>query len=374
MNVLWLLVAFCTIEGVMMALPDCSQVPPDAFKTYVLWSPSGLEAHIIPFGGALTHLLYPDKNGVKRDLVLGFDDPELYCSSPAHPYFSVLIGRYANRIANGTFQLDGKTYRTPLNDHDWDTLHGGTIGFDLHAWKVVSSSTSELTLSLFSPDGDMGFPGNLWVEVTYYVTGDEFGVRYRAYTDAETVINLTHHTYWNFNGFSDNKQDVLDHVLTINANSYLQTDDHLIPTGTLGDVVKDYWMNFNTPKAVGKDISHGTVTPTGGYDNAWVLKPNPNWNTTAAVTVTAPLTGITAQMFTDRPSVQFYSGNFLNSTIPRKADQVFGNGPQYYAHYSTVVLEAQDYPDALHHPNFPNTVLKKGQEYTQLTKYRFTNK
>jgi len=354
---------------------DCSQVPPDAFQAYILSSrSSGLEAHIIPFGGALTHLLYPDRDGVTRDLVLGFDDPTLYCSSSAHPYFSVLIGRYANRIANGTFQLDGKSYHTPLNDHDWDTLHGGTQGFDLRAWKVVSYNSTMLTLGYFSPDGEMGFPGNLWVEVSYMIIDDELIIHYRAFTDTATVINLTHHTYWNFNGFANNTQDVLDHVLYINADKYVQTDSHLIPTGTLVDVAKDYWMDFTTPKPVGKDISHGTVTPTGGYDNAWVLKPNPNWATVPSLTVKAPLTGISAQLFTDQPSLQFYSGNFLDSSIPRKADQVFGNTPQYYAHYGTVVFEAQKYPDSVNHPNFPNTVIRKGDLYMQTTKYKISNK
>jgi len=295
-----------------------------------------------------------------------------YCSSPKHPYFSVLIGRYANRIANGTFALGGKIYHTPLNEKDFDTLHGGTVGFDLRAWDVAHYDTSSLTLKYFSADGEMGFPGNLWIEVQYSITDNELRIHYHAYTDSITVINLTHHTYWNLNGFANNTETVLDHVLYINADSYLATDSHLIPTGEFNNVSVDSWMNFNTLKPIGKDISRGTVTPTGGYDNAWVLKRNPNWETIPAVTVTAPLTGITAKLYTDKPSVQFYSGNGLDSTIPRKADQVFGNSPQYYAHYGCVVLEAQDYPDAVNHHNFPSTVLRKNEIYSQTTYYKFS--
>jgi len=309
---------------------------------------------------------------VRRDIVLGWDDPTQYCLNSNHPYFGAIIGRYANRIANGTFTLNNVIYHTPLNDNDWDTLHGGTIGYDRRIWDVEYYDTRTLRLRYFSPDGEMGFPGNLQVNVTYTLTdSDEWDIHYSAKSDKDTIVNLSQHAYWNLNGFINNTQTALDHVLHIAADRYVLTDSHLIPTGNFGDVKVDFWMDFATPKNIGKDITHGTVTPQGGYDNAFAFSSNASFR--AVVYMNSPLTGISLEMRTDQPSVQFYSGNFLDGTIPRKKDQTYGGVPQYYQHWGCAVLEAQHFPDSIHHPQWPSTVLRSGLMYTQHTSYRLTN-
>lgn len=361
------------IHGV--PVPDvvnCSLIAEEGgFVPYTLKNKNGLQLQVIRFGGTVTHFLVPDKEGVTRDIILGFDDPTQYCANATHPYFGAIIGRYANRIENGTFELDGKTYHTPLNDHNWDTLHGGTIGYDRRLWTVIGSTENSLSLSLFSPDGEMGFPGNLWINATYTLTdSNQWVIDYIAYSDQDTIINLSQHTYWNLNGFANNSQQILDHLLFIDGNQYALTDSHLIPTGVLGNVTTDFWMDFLQPKAVGQDIKRGTVTPYGGYDNAFVLRNN---NITGqAMSVFAPMTGIAMEMYTTQVSVQFYSGNFLNGTLPRKQDQVFGDEPQYYQLWSALVFEAQAIPDSIHHPQWPSTILPAGKIYNQTTIYQIS--
>lgn len=281
--------------------------------------------------------------------------------------FGAIIGRYANRIANGTFTLYEVTYHTPLNDDDWDTIHGGTIGYDRRIWTVNSHSPNQLSLSYFSPDGEMGFPGNLQVSVVYTLTDDnELVIEYSGKAEKPTVINLTQHTYWNLNGFKNDTQTVLDHILYINADSYLLVDSHLIPTGEFGSVKTDYWMDFTTPTPIGTNIAKGTVTPSGGYDDAYILNPKGG-----TVRVQAPLTGISMELFTSQPSIQFYSGNYLNGSLPRKPDQAVAPN-QYYQMWSALALETQHFPDSVHHPEWPTTTLNLDQTYNERSLYRFT--
>jgi len=369
----------CCLSLVLFIVSACNALncsENSAFTPYTISNRNGdLRVQIIPFGGTLTHLYFRDARGVTRDLLLGWDDPTQYCKNATHPYFGALIGRYANRIANGTFTLNGVTYKLPLNDKDWDTLHGGTVGFDSRVWDVQQVSASNVVLTLHSPAGEMGFPGNLAVKVSYAVTDlNEFEIEYYATSlDEDTVINLSNHAYWNLNGFAENYQDILNLELKIDASTYVEVDAHLIPTGTLGNVAKDFWLDFTKPKLVGKDIARGTVTPTGGYDNAFVLDSNSNPLHFSSLTAYSNLTGITLSIYTTQPSIQFYTGNFLDGTIPRKKDQTYGDATQFYQQYSAVVFETQHYPDSVHHPAWPTTILRKGQNFYEKTVYRLSS-
>jgi aldose 1-epimerase len=345
-----------------------------AFTPYELSNGDGLTLRFIPYGATVTNIFVRGRDGAFRDVVLGFDDPTQYCNATQeHPYFGALIGRVANRIANGTFTLTQAsgpvTYNTPINEPaNNDTLHGGTIGYDRRLWSVQQVDAMTAVLTLDSPDGEMGFPGDVSVQVTYSVSNDNtWEIDYKATSNTlNTVVSLTQHTYFNLNGCA---AGIVEHTLSMpTATQYVVVDEHLIPTGDVEPVTPV--LDFTKTKVIGKDIANGTVTPTGGYDNAWVFS---NWQPSSPsvvpqVTAYSPLSGIQMVLSTDQPSVQFYSGNFLDSTIPKKADQ----GPGTYDRWMAIALEAQHYPDSVHHPNFPSIVLQKGQTYAQTTRYAFS--
>jgi len=353
---------------------NCSTQPAGAFTPIELRSPGGgLRLSFLPYGGTVQRLIVAG-GGPETDVVLGFDDPTQYCANAIHPYFGALIGRVANRIAGGSFQLDGAPVRTPLNEVysdgvSGDTLHGGWVGWDRRVWAVtVAPGGAAATLSLQSPDGEEGFPGELSATVTYTLGADDsWTIAYAATAGAaDTVVAMTQHTYWNLNGARAN---VTEHELLLRGgDAFLAVDEHLIPTGAITPVAAAPWMDFTRAKAVGRDIANGTATPAGGYDNAWVFA---DWRAGAPPALRAevfsPLSGIAMQVVTDQPSMQFYSGNFLDGTLPNKADQ----GPGVYTRYDAMALEAQHYPDSVHQPTWPSIELKAGQTYRQLTSYRF---
>lgn len=362
---------------------NCTTQPEGTFKTYTIKNSKGMEASLIPYGATLTHLLVPDAHGKTRDVVLGWDDATQYCANGQHPYFGATIGRIANRIANGTFELDGKTYHTPLNEKNYDTLHGGFVGFDRRPWTVAAFDGKSVTFSYFSPDGEEGFPGNLWVNVTHSITEDNaWDIKYFAKTDTATVLMMTNHAYFNLNANIDNTATVLKHEVTMpTATTYVEVEPvHLLPTGAIGSVDQAKFLDFRKKKAIGKDIDQGTVTATGGYDNAWIFAGwKPGMPAREVVTMSSPLTGISLTMSTDQPSVQLYSGNFLNATNPslrvqRKKSQSFGPDKQYYQWRGAATLEAQHYPDSVHFPDFPSVTLHAGKPYVQHTFYRFSAK
>jgi aldose 1-epimerase len=281
--------------------------------------------------------------------------------------------------------LSGKTYKTSCNEKDYDTLHGGVVGFDRHVWTAVAQSSNSVTWSYTSPDGEMGFPGVLHVNVTHTITEDNaWEISYTATTDSETVVAMTNHAYFNLNANVKNTPTVLEHVMSMPHGKSLQDvttvpDYHLIPTGKVNKVAAGSpWDFFTKPKALGQDINSGSVTAKGGYDNAWLLD---DWKAgmepRSILTIESGLTGIKLEMKTDQPSVQVYSGNFLNGTdselrLLRKASQAFGSDPQYYHWRGAFTLEAQQYLDAMNNPNFPSVTLKKGEVYEQKTSYTFT--
>jgi len=341
----------------------------DPFQKYTISNNNGLSISFIPFGATMTHLMYPDTTGTPLDIILGFDDPTQYRDNPIHPYFGATIGRYANRIANGSFTFNNYVYHLPLNE-EYDTLHGGDVGYDRRVWNVLENDNSHIVFQLYDGDLVEAFPGDVNVTVAYQITsGDEIILDYSATTSSSTIINLALHTYWNLNGFKNNDETILDHILFIAASQYTPVDSHLVPTGQIDPITSAPWLDFRIPKTIGKDIANGTVTPQGGYDNNWVLD-NPTLKQ-PILHAYGPVSGIQMDIFTTQPGLQLYSANFLDGTIPRKADQIFGGEKGAYQQYSGFAAETQHFPDSIHHPDWPNTVLKSGETYQETTVYRF---
>ncbi|MBB3239325.1 aldose 1-epimerase [Pseudomonas sp. Tn43] len=337
-------------------------------EQYILRNSHGLQATVITYGGILQSLKVPDKNGKLDDVVLGFDDVQGYQSGTA--YFGATIGRFGNRLANGTFDLDGKRYQVPLNDGS-NSLHGGAQGFDKRVWKAEPSKGKDsvgVTLTYLSASGEMGFPGNLKTEVTYSLTeNNELRIEYKASTDKPTVLNLTNHSYFNLAGAGNG--DVLKQLATLHATRYTPVTGRLIPTGELAPVAGTP-MDFTQPTAIGQHIKadHPQLKfaepKQGGFDFNWVLDAKGDLGKLAA-DVSDPQSGRRLQLYTTEPGVQFYTSNFLDGTVKGKAGKV-------YPHWGAFTLETQHYPDSPNQPNFPSTRLDPGQSYNQTTVYKFS--
>lgn len=333
---------------------------------YTLKNQKGIEIKIMTYGGIITSLKVPNKNNISEDVVLGFDSLAQYTKN--NPYFGALIGRYGNRIAKGKFTLDGVEYKLATNDGP-NHLHGGVKGFDKVVWnatEVLGDSIASLKLSYMSKDMEEGYPGNLNVDVTYTLTNDNIlDVAYEATTDKKTIINLTQHSYFNLSG--DFTKTILDNEITINADKFIPVDKTLIPTGELKDVTNTPF-DFREGKVIGKDIELEDIQLKrgGGYDHCWVLN-NPNKGVRLAATVYHQESGRLLEIFSDEPGIQFYSGNFLNSTFPRK-----GGGVTVYR--SSLCLETQHYPDSPNQKDFPSVILKPGEKYSSKTSFKFSVK
>lgn len=331
-----------------------------AVEQYTLTNAAGMQAKIITYGGIVTHLLAPDRDGKLGDVVLGFDDLDGYLKG--HPYFGALIGRVGNRIAKGKFTLDGKEYTLAVNNGP-NALHGGLKGFDKKVWRArPAEDGNALHLTYESPDGEEGYPGNLSVSVTYTLTpANELRINYTATTDKATPVNLTNHSYFNLRGPAAG--DILGHELMLAADQYTPVDDTLIPTGEIKPV-RGTPMDFTTPTAIGSRIDQLKGDP-GGYDHNYVLRGGKP--PALAARVYEPKSGRLMEMFTTEPGVQFYTGNFLDGSIK-------GKGGVVYRKHQGFCLEAQHFPDAVHHPNFPSIILRPGQTYKQTTIYKFSTK
>jgi aldose 1-epimerase len=333
---------------------------------YTLRNSGGMEARIMTYGGILISLNVPDKHGKSADVVLGYDSLSQYIANS--PYFGALIGRYGNRIGKARFTLGGKEYSLAANDGP-NTLHGGRKGFDKVVWSVDNADSKKgrsLALTYLSKDGEEGFPGNLSVEVIYTLTdNNELRIDYKATTDKPTVLNLTHHSYFNLAGAGNS--NILDEVLSIEADRFTPVDSTLIPTGVL-EPVRGTPMDFTAPTPIGKRINENNpqLKYAGGYDFNWVLNKKDNTLTLAA-RVQDPTSGRVMEVFTTEPGIQFYSGNFLNGTT-------VGKGGKKYEHRFGFCLETQHYPDSPNKPGFPSTELDPGQTYTSTTIYRFLAK
>lgn len=343
------------------AMPDGQAV-----SIYRLENKNGIEVNIITYGGAIQSIMVPDRNGRLADVALGFDNLEGYLKSDA--YFGALIGRYANRIAKGNFTLNGKTYNLPTNNPP-NSLHGGTKGFDKQVWaasEIKTPDTVGVELTSFSPDGDMGYPGNLAITVRYTLDNDNnLGIRYSAVTDRPTVLNFTNHTYFNLAGAGSGT--VLDQVAMIDADRITDIDDALIPTGKMIDVAGGN-LGFTMPTPIGAHIHADNPQlkyaepKQGGYDFNYVFNSPGDLHTLAA-SVTDPQSGRSLEMYTDQPGVQFYTSNYL--------DDVRGKDGKVYRHWGAFALEAQHFPDSPNEPGFPSTELKPGEKYRQTTLYKF---
>lgn len=340
---------------------------PDGKEVYrhVLKNKNGVEVHVINYGGIITHLKTPDKNGVFGDIVLGYDSLSGYLKES--PYFGAVVGRYGNRIANGKFSLDGKEY-TLVQNNNGQHLHGGTVGFDKVFWNIESLTSEKgpaLRLSYISKDGEEGYPGNLSIEVDYILTEDNaLELHYKATTDKKTVVNLTQHTYFNLTGNAS--RDILEHELKLNADRYIPVNSTLIPTGELAPV-KGTPFDFTTFTAIGKRINekNDQLKIAGGYDHCWVLSSNDSLRN--AGSLYEPGSGRVVDVLTTEPGIQFYSGNFLTGTIT-------GKGGVVYNHRYGLCLETEHFPDSPNQPQFPSVVLSPGEVYTTQTIYRFSSR
>jgi aldose 1-epimerase len=326
---------------------------------YTLTNSSGMQVTILNYGGTVTKIIVPDKNGNPGDVVLGFDSFDGYLQKN-NPFFGSLVGRYANRIANGKFTLDGKTYTLAGNDHG-NSLHGGNKGYDKVIWNAEKLGETSLKLTYQSKDGEEGYPGNLTAQVIYTLGSDNsLKLDYTATTDKATPVNLTSHCYFNLSAGKDST--ILNHHLQINADKYTPVNDQLIPTGKIADV-KGTSMDFTTAKAIGRDIQN----VKGGYDHNWVLNKTGN-GLEKVVSLYDSASGRFMEVFTTEPGIQFYSGNFLNGTLLHTK-----NGQKYIKH-GALCLETQHYPDSPNEPSFPSTILKPGETYRHTTVYKFSVK
>jgi aldose 1-epimerase len=331
---------------------------------YTLALPGGMRAELTNVGALLVRLLAPDRDGSLADLVLGHDQPAPYFDHGQSPYFGATIGRHANRIAQGRFSLQGRPYQLARNDGP-NALHGGERGFDQRVWTgraFVGPDGPAAGFSRLSPDGEEGYPGNLTVKVTYTLTPDHtLRIDYEASTDAPTVINLTHHSYWNLGG--DAHRDILDHELTVCADQITPVDASLIPTGAFLAVAGTPF-DFRQPRRVGAQIGADDeqLRFAGGYDHNFVLRGGNGLQ--PAATLYDPASGRELQVLTTEPGLQVYSGNFLDGTVT-------GKGGTRYGHRSALCLEPQHFPDAPNQPHFPSTVLRPGERFSSRTVYAF---
>ena len=332
-------------------------------RLYTLQNSHGMRATITNYGGIVTSLVVPDRTGRPGDIVLGFDSLEGYLRGS--PYFGAIVGRYANRIAGARFVLDGAEQRLAANDHG-NALHGGVRGFDKVVWEatpVADSTRSALRLHYVSADGEEGYPGRLEVTVTYEITAaNELRITYDATTSRPTVLNLSHHGYFNLGGHASG--DILGHELLIAADRYTPVNAALIPTGELAPV-EGTPFDFQTATPIGRRIEarDRQLRYGKGYDHNFVVLGTPGALRLAA-RLRDPRSGRTMEVLTTEPGIQFYSGNFLDGTL-------IGKGGVAYGHRAGVCLETQHFPDSPNHSEFPTTVLRPGEPLHSETLYRF---
>jgi aldose 1-epimerase len=320
-----------------------------------------VEVRVTTYGGIVVSLRVPDRKGSPDDVVLGYDSLSPYVAN--NPYFGAIIGRYGNRIAHGSFTLDGKTYSLPKNNGD-NSLHGGTRGFDKVVWKIKSIKDG-IELRYVSKDGEQGYPGTVTATVRYVLSEDALRIEYSATTDKTTVVNLTNHSYFNLGG--QGKDTILQHRLKINASRFTPVDSSLIPTGELKSV-EGTPFDFRTSTAIGQriDMADDQLVKGKGYDHNWVLDKTQG-ELAEAAELYEPVTGRVLQVLTTEPGIQFYSGNFLDGTITGKESRV-------YVKRSGLCLETQHFPDSPNHLNFPSTKLKPGERYHTVTVFKFSTR
>ena len=365
-----LLASACT--GKQASEKTASGLEPANFRTevdgkqtdlFVLENKNGMEVCITNFGGRIVSVMVPDKDGVMRDVVLGFDSIQDYIKFPSD--FGATIGRYANRINQGKITVDGVEYQLPRNNYG-HCLHGGPKGYQYQVFDARQLSDRVLELTYLSKDGEEGFPGNLTCKVTFSLTDDDaIDIRYSAETDRTTVVNMTNHSYFNLDG--DPSKSNLDYLLTIDADAYTPVDSTFMTTGEIVSV-EGTDMDFRTPTAVGARIDNDfeQLKNGKGYDHNWVLNTKGDI-TRPCATLESPVTGIVLDVYTNEPGIQIYAGNFLDGTLTGKKGIVYGRR-------ASVCLETQKYPDTPNKPEWPSALLKPGEKYDSHCIYRFSVK
>ena len=337
----------------------------DSVTQFIFSNKYGLEVRIINYGGIVTNIMVPDKNGNVEDVVLGYDNLDDYIK--ATPYFGAIVGRYGNRIANGKFSLNGETYNLAINNGK-NHLHGGLKGFDKVIWDAqpfLEGNAAGLKLHYLSADMEEGYPGNLDVQVVYTIHEDNsIEINYTATTDKPTVVNLTQHSYFNLTGNA--KRDILGHEVMIKSNEIVPVDAGLIPTGAFLSV-SGTSFDFNQSTAVGDRIndSDEQLKLGGGYDHCWVLNKSAENALEWVVKAVDPTSGRIFELATTEPAVQFYTGNFLDGTLTGK------NGVVYKQRYG-LCFEPEHYPDSPNHPDFPSVELNPEEEYNTTTVWKFS--
>jgi aldose 1-epimerase len=322
---------------------------------FTLTNTNDMEVKITNYGGIVTSIHTPDQDGNLDNVVLGFESLDKYLEGT--PYFGAIIGRYGNRIEDGTFSIDGTEYELATNDGN-NHLHGGEQGFDKVLWHAHTADGA-LVLNYLSEDGEEGYPGNLKVTVTYTLTQDNaLKIDYKANTDKATPVNLTNHSYFNLSGHPDST--ILDHGLTINADQYTPVDDELIPTGELAEV-EGTPFDFTNPHAIGERIDQ----VKGGYDHNWVLNRSEDNSLFHAATLYHSESGREMKVLTTEPGIQFYSGNFLDGSLE-------GPDGTPFVQHSALCLETQHFPNSPNEPDFPSTILDPNETYNTTTVYQFS--
>jgi aldose 1-epimerase len=341
--------------------PDGSPV-----EIYSLRNATGMEVRVTTYGATIVGLTAPDRNGHMADVVLGFDSIEGYTSRTylrESPYFGAVIGRYANRIGNGQFHLNGRLYSLAVNNRP-NHLHGGIKGFDKVVWEAKESGGAQpnLQLTYESKDKEEGYPGNLRVTVAYTLTDDALKIEYSAIADQDTIVNFTNHSYFNLKG--DGEGDILGHVLQLNADQFTPVDPTLIPTGELRPV-KGTPFDFTQPSMIGAriEVKDEQLIFGQGYDQNFVLNGF-DGTLRLAARVHEPTTGRSLEVWTTEPGIQIYTGNFLHGDFVRR-------GGKPYNFRGGLCLETQHFPDSPNHPEFPSTTLKAGSTFSSQTIFRF---
>lgn len=347
-----------------------AQLDPKAFqgvvdgkevRLYSLTNKQGAEAHFINQGAKLVSLIVPSRSGW-TDVVIGHDSLQEYLDSE-EAYFGAICGRYANRVAKGSFSLDGKSYQLPINNGP-NALHGGLKGFNAVIWDAEQTAPNKIAFRYVAADGEEGYPGELHVEVIYTLTEEnELTIEYRATTSKPTILNLTNHSYFNLSG--DGDASVHDHSLQIDAQEYLPTDETAIPYGAPA-AVEGTPMDFREPHLVGEriDTAWDQLVWARGYDHTYILD-KPLGKLGRAARCSSPKTGIVMEVYTDQPGVQLYTGNWMSGNMRGK------HGHRYPAR-AALCLETQHYPDSPNRPEYPSTRLDPGQEFRSTTAFRFT--
>lgn len=348
-----------------------SKVKRDDFKSivdgketdlFLLKNKNGIEITVTNFGARVVELWAPDKNGTFEDIVLGHDHIDKYVNYKGERFLGATIGRYGNRIANGRFTLDGTGYQLPLNDGP-NSLHGGTKGFDMVVWDTKQLSPQKLEFIYLSKDSEQGYPGNLNVKMTYELTdNNEFIITHHATTDKKTVINLTHHSFFNLHGAGNGT--INDHELMINADKFTPVNETLIPTGDQ-PAVEGTPMDFRQPTLIGKRVNENNeqLKFGNGYDHNWILKRESKNNLEQAATVYERTSGRLLEVWTTEPGIQFYGGNFFDGSI-------IGKNGKKYEYRASLALETQHFPDSPNHSGFPSTILSPGETYEHICVYK----